>query len=282
MCIRDSIYADAVPQKIIKVLDEHNIVVNQINTIIETEHKIVRKLLLKYEYWKLKKYEEQICNQMNLCLVCSEKDKSALRQLGVTRKITVIPNGVDLNYFSVSSFASSNGHDLIFVGTLDYDPCEKGVWYFCDKILPLIKHQIPDVRFVAIGRNPSKRLQVIATANSGITLTGRVEDIRPFIYRARVFVVPLLSGSGTRLKILEAMAMGIPVVTTSIGVEGIEAVSGEHLWIADSPTEFTKAIVRLLCNLNEAEEIRIKARLLVESQYSWLTICHKLLQEYKL
>ena len=108
---------------------------------------------------------------MNLCLVCSEKDKSALRQLGVTRKITVIPNGVDLNYFSVSSFASSNGHDLIFVGTLDYDPCEKGVWYFCDKILPLIKHQIPDVRFVAIGRNPSKRLQVIATANSGITLT---------------------------------------------------------------------------------------------------------------
>lgn len=219
---------------------------------------------------------------MDRCLVCSEQDKVVLSQLGGRSRMVVIPNGVNLDYFSFGSLANASDREIVFVGTLDYDPCEKGIWYFCSEILPLIKVEIPDVRFFVVGRNPSKRLQKIANANSGVILTGRVEDIRPFVYKARVFVVPLLSGSGTRLKILEAMAMGVPVVTTSIGVEGIEAINGEHIWIADSPIEFANAVMRLLNNLSETESMRKKARIFVEERYSWKSISQKLLDEYKL
>lgn len=277
-----AIYTDVIPKEVIKVLDEHNVVTNQINTIMKTEHQIIKKMIFKYEYWKLKNYEKNICNKMNLCLACSEKDRDGLKQIGVKSKIAVIPNGVDLDYFNFELPTDLGNKELVFVGTLDYDPCEKGVYYFCDQILPLIKNEIPDVRFIVIGRNPSKRLQAIAGFHGNIILTGRVEDIRPLVHKAKVFVVPLLSGSGTRLKILEAMAMGLPVVTTSIGMEGIEAINGEHLWIADSSTEFAKVSVKMLCNFNETELMGKKARILVENLYGWKKISQNLLNEYEI
>jgi glycosyltransferase involved in cell wall biosynthesis len=275
-----AIYAGGVPRGVIQVLDEHNVVANQVKTTLATENGLGRKLVLRYEYTKLRAYEAQTCSQMNQCLICSEIDAQALAQLGV-RKTAVIPNGVDLEYFFPVSMENASDREMVFVGTLDYDPCEKGVWYFCQEILPLIRRELPEVRFVVVGRNPSRHLRAIAEADNGVIFTGRVEDIRPYVQNARVFVVPLLSGSGTRLKILEAMAMGVPIVTTSIGVEGIAAISGEHLWIADSPVTFANAVLRILRDLRGAEAMGKRARALVEQAYGWEAVTGLLLEEYR-
>jgi len=276
-----AIYATHIPGSIVQVLDEHNVVSNQVRTALLTERRLSRRLILLHEIAKLQDYEARVCTRMDRCFVCSDIDAKALRQLGVQSEIGIIPNGVDLEYFAPIPLTRANDREVVFVGTLDYEPCEKGVWYFCTEILPLIRRVLPDIRFVAVGRNPSKRLQAMADSDKGVILTGRVENIRPYVQKARVFVVPLLSGSGTRLKILEAMAMGVPVVTTSIGVEGIDAVNGEDLWIADSPAAFADAVLRSLGDLPGAESMRDRARSLVTRKYSWQLITATLLEEYR-
>lgn len=273
-----ALYESIVPDNIFMIIDEHNVVTNQVKTSITTEQHFLRKLILRLEYKKLRDFEVKTCNKMDLCLACSDTDTLSLVELGVQSPVVTIPNGVDLEYFSQSKLEEANTQTIIFVGTLDYDPCEKGVWYFCNEILPLIRKDIPNIRFIVVGRNPSNRLNAIAISDQAIMLTGRVDDIRPYVQEARVFVVPLLSGSGTRLKILEAMSMGVPVVTTSIGVEGIEAINGEHLLIKDTSIDFAKTVVKLLCEPSGAREMVVKARQLVENKYSWDIISQDLLK----
>jgi polysaccharide biosynthesis protein PslH len=275
-----AMYARTVPKDVIQVLDEHNVVANQVRTTLATEDRLGRKLILRYEHAKLRDYEAQTCSRMNQCLVCSENDAQALAKMGV-RTTAVIPNGVDLNYFVPVAMENRSERDIVFVGTLDYDPCEKGVLYFVNNIFPLIRRELPDMRFVVVGKNPSRRLQAIAETDKGVIFTGLVEDIRPYVQKAGVFVVPLLSGSGTRLKILEAMAMGVPIVTTSIGVQGIAAISGESLWIADSPVTFANAVLRTLRDLQGAEAMAKRARALVEQAYGWEAVTRLLLEEYR-
>jgi glycosyltransferase involved in cell wall biosynthesis len=169
----------------------------------------------------------------------------------------------------------------VFVGTLDYEPCEKGVWYFCREILPLIRRQMPQARFVAIGRHPSKRLRNLAASDPAIRLPGRVEDVRQHVWSAAVSVVPLLSGSGTRLKILEAMAMGSPVVSTSIGIEGIGARDRVHALIADDPQDFAAAALRVMSDRALAGRLAVSGRALVESRFGWPSVRRALLEGYR-
>jgi glycosyltransferase involved in cell wall biosynthesis len=264
-----ALYADEVPQGVRRVLDQHNVVYNQVTMTLSSECGRLRRFLLKRDQHLLADYEVRSCNGMDLCLACSDTDVDMLRSMGVRASLLTIPNGVDLDYFGYAAVRPAQPPELIFFGTLDYDPCERAVWYFCNEILPLIKRQVADARFVAVGRNPSRRLQSFAASRTDVTLTGRVPDIRPHVQRARVSVVPLLSGSGTRLKILEAMAMGIPVVTTAIGVEGISARDGEHLFIRDSSEEFAAAVVRLLLDPLISESMRRAARAFVAAHFGW-------------
>ena len=184
--------------------------------------------------------------------------------MGVAGPLAVVPNGVDLDYFRAGAELATAPR-LAFVGTLDYDPCERGLWYFCNEILPKIRAKLPGATFTAIGRNPSRRLLDLAGPERGIEFTGRVEDLRPHVQAARVFVVPLLSGSGTRLKILEAMAMGVPVVSTTIGAEGIDGVDGEHFRIADAPEAFAQAVLEL-------SAIRSSPRACARARASWWSV----------
>lgn len=276
-----AMYAADMPSTAKRVLDQHNVVANQVRTTLANERHPLRNVLLRYELKKLQSYEAALCNQMQRCLACSQADAESLQQMGVVADTAVIPNGVDLDYFRPVPLESTSAREVVFLGTLDYDPCERAVWYFCTEILPLIRRTIPDLRFVAVGRNPSQRLQDLAAADPLIVLTGRVEDVRTHVQRARAFAVPLLAGSGTRLKILEAMAMGIPVVSTTIGAEGLDVNNGEHAWIADTPADFAAAVIRVLTDLPQAREMSHKARLLVEALYGWPAICRKLLDEYR-
>jgi len=274
-----ALYADSVPASLRTVLDQHNVVTNQVRTTIPTETRAIRRGVLRFDLPRLAAFETELCNRMRSCLVCSEQDADYLKKMGVGAHSVVVPNGVDLDYFQMSAALAGEPH-LVFVGTLDYDPCEKGVWFFCNEVLPKIREKLPAVTFTAVGRNPSQRLLKLRGAGSGIEFAGRVEDLRPHVHAARVFVVPLLSGSGTRLKVLEAMAMGVPVVSTAIGAEGIAGTDGEHLRLGDTPEDFARAVLDVIGDDSLALRIRAGGRRLVERSYSWQEAGRRMLTVY--
>lgn len=281
-----SFYRSLIPDSVKTVLDEHNIVTNQVKTSIAAEPNILKKWYMRTQLGKTLRYESTVCPQMTRCFVCSDTDKAYLHEMAPQAQIRTIPNGVDVDYFSDHSWFdpaqhAQEPHSIIFVGMLDYGPGGVAVRYFCQEILPLLQQEISDIRFYAVGQNPPTYLQTLASHNPNIVLTGRVPDIRPYAAKAKVFVVPLKSGSGTRLKILDAMAMGIPVVSTSIGAEGLEVCSGEYLFLADTPETFCSAVLQLLKDDDLAAAIRHNALNFVRKTYSWEKIWGDLLAAYQ-
>jgi glycosyltransferase involved in cell wall biosynthesis len=157
---------------------------------------------------------------------------------------------------------------LIFTGTLSYFANLEGIRWFLSEVYPIVQSQLPAVKLIITGKNDGVSLP---TADN-VTLTGFVEDVRPLIASARVSLAPLLVGGGTRLKILEAMALGTPVVATTKGAEGLRAVDGEHLLIADTPAQFADAVIRLLQNGKISQKLADNSCRLVRQQYDWSVI----------
>lgn len=269
---------DAMPRHVI--LDAHNVVSNQAITTLRSEKSSLRRLLLRRDIGRLQATEGKLAASATRVLVCSHADENHLYKLAPGAAVSVVPNGVDLEYFSMLSPPAAQ-NTVIFVGAMDYDPCDRAMRYFCAEILPRVRQRQKDVRIVIVGRNPSVHLQRIAAHDSSVILAGRVPDVRVVAATAAVSVVPLLSGSGTRLKILEAMAMGIPVVTTTIGLEGIEASHSVHCLVADDPQEFADAVGRLLEDRASSARMAKAARSLVVEKYSWESIANKLLHTYR-
>jgi len=165
---------------------------------------------------------------------------------------------------------------LVFTGSMDWMPNEEGILYFVEEILPLIRKQRPNTALWVVGRNAGKKIKALPESDPGIHVTGRVADIRPYIARGSVYVVPLLVGSGTRLKIFEAMAMGKTVVSTTIGAEGLPVTNGSDIILADAPQHFANAVCRILSSPEERKRIGCAARKLVESEYSWAAVAKHL------
>jgi glycosyltransferase involved in cell wall biosynthesis len=148
---------------------------------------------------------------------------------------------------------------------------QDAVLWFSANILPLIKQQIADIQFWIVGRNPASEIWKLAE-REGITVTGTVADVRDYYRQAKVFVVPLRLGGGTKVKTLEAMAMGLPIVSTAVGAQGLDIRSGQHIWIADRPEDFAARVVELMKDPEQACKIGAEARLLAERKYSWSSI----------
>ena len=201
-------------------------------------------------------------------LAVSEADKNIFSAFIDKDKVSVVPTGVDSDYFR-PMLDLEEKNTLVFTGSMDWMPNEDGIIHFVSEILPLIRKEVPDVRLWVVGRRPSTKLRKIVDQIPGVTVTGRVEDIRPYMAKASVYVVPLLVGGGTRLKIFEAMAMGKPVVSTSIGAEGLPVISGKDIVLADSPGEFARQTINLLQSPAKREELGGSSRRLVERDYSW-------------
>jgi glycosyltransferase involved in cell wall biosynthesis len=187
-----------------------------------------------------------------------------------------VPTGVDTDYFSVADTtrdgnAVKEGEVLRigFLGSMDWMPNIEAVEWFVQDIFPKIRDRHPSVEFDIIGRNPPAGLVGVADESPGINVTGTVEDVRPYLRKCALIVVPLLSGGGTRIKILEAMAMGLPIVSTEIGAEGLGLVPGKHLVIADSAKDFAEHTIELLCNETLREELSIRGRQRVEREHQW-------------
>ena len=209
-------------------------------------------------------YEKRHYRRFDAAITVSDFDKKALKRLCPRLETFSVDNGTDTSYFRPNSDRDM-GNTLAFVGTFGYEPNRDGARYFAERILPRIRASVPDARLVLVGEMAPAELAMVP----GVSLTGEVPDVRPYLEQASVVVVPLRAGSGTRIKILDALAAGKAVVTTSIGMEGLRVEHGRHVLIADSPEDFAEAVVRLLRNPALRAEMGANGRKLVEQEYDW-------------
>jgi sugar transferase (PEP-CTERM/EpsH1 system associated) len=231
------------------------------------------------QWQRLRTTETQILRRAAHTIAMSAQDKVALRDLVFDAPITVIPNGVDLQ-----SYGRFNGpsipYDLLFTGKMDFRPNVDAALWFGQQVLPLIQSQRPGTTFAIVGQRPHPRLEVLRH-KPGITITGTVADVRPYIAGATVYVAPLRVGGGTRLKLLEAMAMGKAIVSTTVGAEGFPVGQGQELVLADDPAEFAQATLDLLENPLRRSELGPAGQAFAHANYGWDTLVPQLERVYE-
>lgn len=254
-----------------KVLFTHNVEAMIWRRHYEVATNRVWKAISLREWRKMEAAELRYLNLADHVLTVSETDRDAFAAFLPPAKITVIPTGVDVEYFRPIA-VDETPNSLVFTGSMDWLPNEDGILYFAEAILPLIRRQCPDVSLEVVGRSPSRKLQALAEADKSIRLTGWVEDIRPFLARGSICIVPLRIGGGTRLKIFEAMAMGKATISTSVGAEGLPVQSGENIILADSTADFANFVLSLLGDAQERRRLGHAARTLVQEKYSWTKV----------
>ena len=232
----------------------------------------------KFVYWTqqlaFQRYERVLSPKFDAVTCTSDIDAAVFQQHCVEDAIEIIPNGVDVTHYLPDFTTEASAH-LIYIGSMDWYPNEDAVGFFADEVLPRIQEKISDVAFSIVGGNPSERVQKLAE-RQGVVVTGRVPEIKPYFAEATVFVVPLRIGSGTRLKILEALAMGKAIVSTTVGAEGLDLKDGEEIFIADEPTAFADAVIRLLTDSELRRRMGENGRARVEQDYDWRRIGEKL------
>ncbi len=229
------------------------------------------------QWRRLRQYEAIVCRAADAVVAVSRADAAALRSLVPGLRPVVVPNGVDLQRYDPARVDALplGSKALLFTGKMDFRPNVDGVLWFCDRVWPRIRERVPDARFFIVGRDPHPRLDHLRDL-AGVTLTGYVEDILPYFAAASVYVVPLRVGGGTRLKVLEAMAMGLPIVSTRLGSEGLGVESGQQVVLADTPAEFAAAAVALLQDESVAAKLGRNAQCFVRRRYDWETIVPRL------
>ncbi len=261
----------------IRVLDSHNVEYDNFQRMAEGSIHPFRKLYYWLESRKFYREEIKIASNQDAILVTSRRD-AVLFDADVPQVPKyIIPNGVDLNYFQPDN-EPREPYSIVFVGMMKYLPNEDAMIFFLDEIFPRIVDKIPEVKIYIVGSNPGDAL--LSRQNKHIEVTGFVDDVRPFIDRSSVYVVPLRMGGGTRLKILEAMAMQKPVVTTSLGCEGLGLRNKETALIADNAEYFAESVIELLRNRELASRLTIKAEKLVKEKFSWNVIGSQLQEAY--
>lgn len=253
----------------VKIMDAHNV-----------EHEIFKKMWLNAKsplrrfYYKTefkKFYREEIValKRHDAIFTTSMNDKNILDQEVPEISKFVIPNGVEADYFRPSG-ETPEPFSLVFTGAMSYVPNYDGILHFLNTTFPLILKSIPNAKLYVVGNNPPPVL--LKRSADNVIITGFVEDVRPYIKRSSVYIVPLRMGSGTRLKVLEAMSMKIPIVTTSMGSEGINVVDGKSALIADNPRSFADAVINLLRNKNLRDTLIENGFNLMKSEYEWTVI----------
>ena len=251
-----------------KVLFTHNVEAAIWRRHYEVATNPIWKAISWREWQKTEAAERTYLRLADRVLAVSETDRDAFASFVEPGKLAVIPTGVDVDYFHPTP-VEETANSLVFTGSMDWLPNEDAILYFVDTILPLIKKQCPEVCLEVVGRSPSRKLQALAERERSLRLTGWVEDIRPFVARGSICIVPLRIGGGTRLKIFEAMAMSKAVVSTSVGAEGLPVQSGENIIVADTPNDFAQSVVSLLRDPNQRRQLGTSARALVQEKYSW-------------
>jgi glycosyltransferase involved in cell wall biosynthesis len=226
------------------------------------------------------RYEQQLGSVFDFCVAVSEYDEKRLRDLSPVARVRVVRNGTDSSHYSPANDGDVLQHSIFFSGNMSYPPNVDAVAYFSSEVYPTIKRRLSRATFNIIGAHPAP--EVCQLARDGIIVTGYLADIRPSLRNAGVVVAPLRLGGGTRLKILEALAMGKPVVSTTIGCEGLNVRHGEHLLIADDAADFAESVVRLMQDRDLCAFLGRNGRRLVENEYSYASSAGQLADVYDL
>jgi sugar transferase (PEP-CTERM/EpsH1 system associated) len=252
------------------VLFTHNVEAEIWRRHAETATNPLRKRLYRTQWRRMLRFEGRTVARFDRVLAVSDVDRDTLQRLYGNRlaaPVSVVPTGVDTEYFTPAP-EDRQSKRIVFTGSMDWLPNADAVTFFCLEILPLIRREEPDVTFTIVGRSPTPAVRRLAE-DRGVEVTGRVEDIRPYLAASSVYVVPLRIGGGTRLKIFEAMAAGRAVVSTAIGAEGLPVEHGRHLLLADAPADFARAVVTLLRDADARATLAREARAIVTERYDW-------------
>jgi polysaccharide biosynthesis protein PslH len=264
------------------VLFQHNVEAMIWKRHYQVQRHPLKKAYLFGQWRKTTAYERDACRRFDQVIAVSADDREVMRREYGVENVADVPTGVDTEYFRPSGQEPPQPNSLVFSGSMDWLPNEDAMQYFIDAILPRVRLAIPDVRLTVVGRNPYPRLLELARRDPSITVTGRVEDVRPYIERAAAFVVPLRIGGGTRLKLYEAMGMEKPVISTSIGAEGLPVLDGRELLLADSAEAFAGSVIRVLTDTGLARQLARNAAGLVRERFGWsgvtdtfAELCHR-------
>jgi sugar transferase (PEP-CTERM/EpsH1 system associated) len=251
------------------VLFQHNVEAEIWRRHYEVQQHPVKRFYLHLQWRKMQRFEKDACQRVDSVIGVSEADARMMeRDYGIA-KVHDIPTGVDVDFFKPSNCASARPNSLVFTGSMDWLPNEDAMRYFTGDILPIVRRSIPDIHLTIVGRNPYPSLLELAQKNPALTVTGRVDDVRPYIENAVAFIVPIRIGGGTRLKIYEAMAMEKPVISTTIGAEGLPVHDGAELLIADDARTFAEAVVKVLSDSELANQLGASAAQLVRRNFGW-------------
>jgi len=271
-------HADCVPEGTPVTLNAHNVEHRLLTTRARIETRAWARRFLSGQVARLEAFERHACERADAVLACSEVDAQGLRELAPGCNVHVIANGVDLDANRPGVHAPDEDR-LVFVGQMGWFPNRDGVEWFLRDVFPRILARRPATRFELVGKAPG--LEIPEAVRANVDLAGFVDDLRPHVHDASVYVVPLRAGSGTRLKVLEAMALGKAIVTTHVGSEGIALQHDRSALYADDAESFAQAVLSLLSSPVRVAELGIEARRLAEDEYGWEAIGARLLRAYE-
>jgi len=248
------------------ILDEHNIEYEVFQRMREGERSLARRSFYRLEHARFRRFEQRWWRQVAGCAVTSEREARIVNEHAPGTPVAVVPNGVDLEYFHPSPDRPEL-NTVVFNALLQYRPNLDAAYHLVDVVWPLVVRQFRDARLTIVGRGDADDLRRLERRN--VVVTGEVPDVRPYLERAAVVAVPIRMGGGTRLKVLEGLAMGKAMVSTTLGCEGIRVRDGEHLLIADSAEDFASSLGRLLADPESGRALGLAGRRLMEAEYSW-------------
>ncbi|HSS20825.1 MAG TPA: glycosyltransferase [Pyrinomonadaceae bacterium] len=257
------------------VLFQHNVEAMIWRRHYEVQQNPIKKMYLFGQWLKMRAFERKMCRQFDAIVAVSEEDRDRMREEYAVKSVFEVPTGVDTSFFRPSNREERKAHNLVFTGSMDWLPNEDAITYFTEQILPRVKQAIPDVTLTVVGRNPYPSLLELAKRDPSVVVTGRVDDVRPYMERAAAYVVPLRIGGGTRLKIYEAMAMEQAIVSTTIGAEGLPVMHGAELLLADTEESFAEAVVNVLKNPTLAKSLGDCAAQTVRQNFGWEKVAER-------
>jgi polysaccharide biosynthesis protein PslH len=256
--------------------------------LFEQQTNPVTRQYYESQWRRMFNFERDACRRFDTVIAVSDTDAEKMRADYDLKNVVAIPTAVDTDYFRPDPNLRRAENSLVFTGSLDWTPNIDGLKWFVDLVMPIVARTVPDVKLNVVGRNPRPDLVAGIRGRHGVELVGRVPDVRPHVQGAIASVVPLLVGGGTRMKIYESLALDTPVVSTTIGAEGLPLENDKHILIGDSPEAFAKATIRLLTDKSAGEALGKQGGDYVREKFSaaavareFAAICHETVASVK-
>lgn len=261
------------------ILDHHNIESHMLLRRSRQEKSLIKRAYFFQEGFRLQRYEKKVCSKYRGHITCSDIDSERLRKISPLSNIKTIPNGVDTNFFAPKGLEQDN-KTLVFVGTMSWYPNIEAALFICREIMPRLRSLHSGIRLRIIGANPPEQVKKFGLEHDDIDVLGFVDEVRDYIEKATVYVCPIMDGGGTKLKILDALAMEKPIVAHKIASEGINITDGVDILLADQADEYAELIVRLIESPSERSRLGKAARKLALEQYDYTSIGKSLSDYY--